>query len=94
MTEYLANPYLRTPYLDWLMLDAMTSAQIVATLGSYAKEKHGIAYALSDGVVWKMFLWKLALRPLALVFVWVLPAVIFYFLARWSLPVAISVGVF
>ena len=93
VTDYLAKPWLQSLFLDWLLLDAMTSGKIVGTLELYMKEKHGMAYALFDGVTWKMFLWKLVLKPLTFLLGWALPAAICYLLARWSLPVAIAVGV-
>jgi hypothetical protein len=93
VTEYLATPWLHNPYLDWVMLDSMTSGQMVATVEYYMQQKHSMAYALSGGVAWKMLLWTLALRPLTFLFGWGLPAVLCYFIAGWSVPVAIAVGV-
>lgn len=92
-TEYIANPYLHHPYLDWLFLDAMTSGTIIVGLEPYMRERHGMSYDLFEGVRWKMLIWKLVVWPLSFVVGWALPALVCYFLARWSVPVALSVGV-
>jgi hypothetical protein len=93
VTEYLATPQLHHPYLDWIMLDAMTSGSIIAALERYMNERHGIAYVRSGGTAWKMYLWKLVLWSPTFLLGWGLPAVICYFIADWSVAIAIGLGV-
>jgi hypothetical protein len=45
--RYLRTPWLQTPYLDWLILDAMTCTEIVSVMETYMKEKHGLVYLLA-----------------------------------------------
>jgi hypothetical protein len=93
VVQYIDTPWLHSAYLDWLLLDAMTFAQIVGFYEFYAKRRYWIAYTLSGGAYWKMFLWRLALTPLTFLLRWGLPAVACYFIADWSVAGAVALGV-
>jgi hypothetical protein len=66
--------------LDWLLLDALTAQKTVAILEAFMLQKHRLAYAFVGDANWKMFLWKLIMRPVGFLMGWVLPAIGFYFL--------------
>ena len=90
--EYIASPHLQNDYLDWLLLDVMAAQKTTALVEAFLTQKLGLAYAFVGNVWWKLWLWKLTLRPLGFVLGWVLPAVAFYFLALWSLWLGVGLG--
>jgi hypothetical protein len=92
-TEYLANPWLHNPYLDWVLVDSIAGASTVQSLEAYMNQKHGMSYALFEGVPWKMSLWKLVMWPLAFIAAWILPAIGFYYIAiDWSASAGIGMS--
>jgi hypothetical protein len=88
--NYLVSPWLHNIYLDWVMIDALSSGEIIATAEDYLKQKGGISYALADGMRWKIMI----LRPLGWLVSWgLLPAAICYGIAQVSVTGAIITGV-
>jgi hypothetical protein len=43
--EYLRHPEFHTPYLDWVLIDALTFAEIVSTDETFAKQQIGSAWS-------------------------------------------------
>jgi hypothetical protein len=86
--EYILSPWLHNPYIDWVMLDAITARNIVVVTEAYLKQKYGVAYAFANGVKWKTSICKILLWLIALGF----PAVVCYFIAERSVPSAIATG--
>jgi hypothetical protein len=74
------------------ILDAMTFGKIVALQHEVLMASRGgafwAAYFLVDGVMWKTFL----LWPLVWVIKWVLPGLVCYWIAQWSVFAAIATG--
>jgi hypothetical protein len=56
--EYLEHPEFHTPYLDWVLIDALTFAEIVSTIEALAEQKIGWAYELADGSLLKLYGYK------------------------------------
>lgn len=91
--EYLSSPRLRNDYFDWLVLDVIVAQKLTALFELFMQQKHGtFAYGMVGNVWWKLLLVKMVTVPLSFVFGWVLPAVGFYFLARWSLWVGVALA--
>jgi hypothetical protein len=90
--RYLANAWLNNDYLDWVLVDALSSATIIATTEAWRRQRDGMAYILADGVRWKIWMWKAILRPLGWFIAWGLPAILCYFIAQRSLTSAIIIG--
>jgi hypothetical protein len=92
ITEYIQKPWLHNAYLDWVILDAMTFGKIVALQHEALMASRGgafwAAYFLVDGVMWKTFL----LWPLVWVIKWVLPGLVCYWIAQWSVFAAVATG--
>jgi hypothetical protein len=92
LDEYIRSPSLRSDHLDWLMLDLLLTMHCVGVYQAYMKLAHGFGFVLFGGVRWKMFLWKLFVRPVSFLIGWVLPAVGFYYLAQQSEWVGIGLA--
>ena len=58
VNEYLDHPEFHTPYLDWVLVDALTFAEIVSTAEAFAKQKFGWSYELADGSQLKLYVYK------------------------------------
>ena len=58
MGEYLEHPEFHTPYLDWVLIDALTFAEIVSMGEAFAEQKIGWAYELADGSLLKLYSYK------------------------------------
>jgi len=93
VTEYLEKPWLHNPHLDWVILDVLVSLKMVSNFDLYMQEKHGVAYSIFANSPWKMLACKLVLKPLSFLLNWALPAVVCYFIVRWSLWVGVGIGV-
>lgn len=91
-TEYLQEPWLHNPYLDWVFVDALTIAELVGALEWYRQQKFGLSYALFDGNRFYMVLWKLVTIPLSVAIGWLLPAYLFYLLFGWSAWLALGLA--
>jgi hypothetical protein len=90
--EYLKNPEFHTPYLDWVLIDAVAFAQCVSTAEAFAEQKIGWAYELADGSLLKLYGYKALGWGLWLVSVaigWGWPAAVVYLnygnLSQWGL---------
>jgi hypothetical protein len=70
-----------------VFLDAMTASGVVRAVEYFMGMKHKMAYAVCDGIAWRMTLWKLAMRPLAFAFGWIAPVFLFWWITTWSFPV-------
>jgi hypothetical protein len=90
--QYLSNAWLHNSYLDWALVDALSSATIISVTEAWRRQRDGMAYILADGVRWKIWMWKSILRPLGWFMAWGLPAVVCYFIAQRSLASAIVTG--
>ena len=56
--EYLKHPEFHTPYLDWVLIDALAFVEIVATVETLAEHRIGWAYDLADGSLVKLYAYK------------------------------------
>jgi hypothetical protein len=92
LTEYIRCAWIHHPYLDWLLVDVSTFCELSIIRKRFMEAKHGISYTLSDGVNWKIPLWKLGIKSLGFLLGWVLPAVIFYRISASSPWVAVGLG--
>lgn len=93
LDEYIHRSSLQSDHLDWLMLDLLLIVQCSSVYHAYMQLAHGAGFVLFGGVRWKMFLWKLFMRPIGFVAGWILPAVGFYYLARWSEGLGVGLAV-
>jgi len=87
--EYCKTPFLYNAYLDWVILDVLTLRKVVALRHAYYMASRGITYALSGYVPWRIMVF----RPVLLLLAWGLPTANCFFIAQWSIPAAIAVGV-
>ena len=79
--EYLGHPEFHTPYMDWVLIDALTFAEIVSTGEAFAEQKIGSAYTLADGSLLKLYGYKTLGRGFWLIGVaigWGWPAAVVY----------------
>jgi hypothetical protein len=90
--EYLDHPEFHTPYLDWVLIDALTFVQCVSTVEAFAEQKIGWTYELADGSTLKLYGYKVLGWGLWLIGVaigWGWPAVVVYLndghLSPWSM---------
>jgi len=90
---YLNNSFLQNSYLDWLLLDAMTVQKALLIYEALMESKHGIGYALFGAVPWKLTLWKLIAGPCSFLLGWVVPGIVCYFVAQWSLWMGLGMAV-
>ena len=90
--EYLEHPEFHTPYLGWVLIDALTFAEIVSAGEAFAEQRIGWAYELADGSLLKLygfktFGWGLWLISVAIGWGW--PAAVVYLnhgnLSPWSM---------
>jgi hypothetical protein len=92
-TEYLTRQYLQNPYLDWVLVDAMTLAEMLGTLEWHLARTQGFAYAMFEGNPLKIFLWKIIATPIGFALSWILPAYPCYLLSERSPNVAIGIAI-
>jgi hypothetical protein len=88
----LLSAAVQTPYLNWVLIDALAFAEIVSTDETFAKQQIGSAYTLADGSLIKLYGYKALRRGVRLVFVaigWGWPAAVAYLnrghLSPWSM---------
>jgi hypothetical protein len=80
-SQYIQQPWLQNPYLDWVFVDALAFAETVATCELHRKTKFGWRYAAADGSEIKMHFYQLANYAawcLGVAFFWLLPAYVYY----------------
>jgi hypothetical protein len=90
--EYLEHPEFHTPYLDWVLIDALTFAQCVSTVEAFVEQRIGWAYELADGSLFKLYGYKAlgwGLWLIGFAIAWGWPAVVVYLndghLSLWSM---------
>jgi hypothetical protein len=90
--EYISNPALQDDYFDWVLLDVIVAQKLAILFDGFMRQKHGGLYSVVGAVRWKLLLGKFITVPLSIAFGWVLPAVGFYFIAKWNLWVGVALA--
>jgi hypothetical protein len=78
-TEYLADPSLQNPYLDWVIIDTLIFTELTLYFHEVMKARYGLAYAVT-GKRWKAILFRLFSVPATFAFGWIAPGALCWWL--------------
>ena len=71
--SYLSKSWLHNSYLDWVFVDALIAAELIATYDWLMGRRFGLAYALADGRRLKTFAFRCLIAPTTFFLGWILP---------------------